>query len=62
MPVTVRPAQPADLPALVALLQQLSLDDPREDPSTIDRYEAAFAGVESDPRQTLLVAEDDGAI
>ncbi len=62
MALTIRPARDADLPSLIALLQQLSLDDPREDPAALDRYEAAFAEVQSDPRQTLLVAEDAGAI
>jgi GNAT superfamily N-acetyltransferase len=52
---------PSDIPALVALLQQLSLDDLREDPGALPAYEAAFAGIQADVRQTLLVAEDEGA-
>jgi GNAT superfamily N-acetyltransferase len=62
MTLTIRPARKADLPTLVALLQQLSLDDPREYPTALDRYETAFADVQSDSRQTLLVAEDDNRI
>jgi GNAT superfamily N-acetyltransferase len=58
----IRPAQPSDLPALVALLEQLSLDDPREDPGEMPEYEAAFARIQADARQTLLVAESDGSV
>jgi GNAT superfamily N-acetyltransferase len=59
---TIRPARPSDLLSLIALLQQLSLDDPREDPDALARYETAFAAIDADPRQTLLVAEADGAV
>jgi GNAT superfamily N-acetyltransferase len=58
----IRRARPSDLPELVALLQQLSLDEPREDARAPASYEAAFRDIEADLRQTLLVAEDDGSI
>jgi GNAT superfamily N-acetyltransferase len=58
----IRPARRSDLPALIALLQQLSLDDPREDPAALSSYEAAFHDIESGGRQTVLVAEDYGVV
>jgi GNAT superfamily N-acetyltransferase len=60
----VRDATRADLPRLVALLQQMSLDEPREDIADPlpDRYYRAFAAVEADPRQRLLVVEVDGRL
>lgn len=61
MTLDIRPAHIGDLRALVALLQQLSLgEEQREDTSTLVAYEAAFAAIDADPRQTLLVATDDG--
>jgi GNAT superfamily N-acetyltransferase len=62
MPFEIRRARSSDLPALIALLQQLSLDQPREDPAAIDRYEAALAEVQADGRQSLLVAGDGGVV
>jgi GNAT superfamily N-acetyltransferase len=59
-----RDASAADLPALIALLDDDDLSRGREDSSLpLDaRYLAAFAAVESDPNQRLIVAEQDGAI
>jgi GNAT superfamily N-acetyltransferase len=62
MTLQIRPARREDIPALIALLQQLSLDDPREDPAALAPYEAAFAAIEADARQTVLVAEDGGLV
>jgi GNAT superfamily N-acetyltransferase len=62
MTFEIRPALLSDLPDLVALLQQLSLDEPREDPGALAAYEAAFDAIEADPRQTLLVAIEDGRV
>jgi GNAT superfamily N-acetyltransferase len=64
MAPVVRSATRDDLPRLVELLAQLSLDSPREDlrsprPAA---YDAALEEVLADGRQTLLVAEVDGAI
>ena len=56
----IRPAQASDLEVLIALLQQLSLDEPREDPGALAKYKIALAEVQADPRQTLLVAVEDG--
>ena len=55
----VRNATEADLPRLVELLAQLSLDTPREDPGPPppETYRRAFREIEADPRQRLLVVE-----
>ena len=64
MPAIVRPATEDDLPRLVELLQQLSLDDRREDlgPPLPEVYLNVFQQLEADPGQHLLVVEDDGRI
>jgi GNAT superfamily N-acetyltransferase len=58
----IRDATEADLPRLVELLAQLSLDEPREEPATplSESYRAAFRAIAADPRQRLLVLEQDG--
>jgi GNAT superfamily N-acetyltransferase len=61
---SIRAAVPADLRRIVELLQQMSLEAPREDlgqplPSV---YREAFEVVSADPNQTLLVAELDGQV
>jgi GNAT superfamily N-acetyltransferase len=64
MPLVIRSATRDDLPRLIELLAQLSLDDPREDlgsPRPAE-YDAALDEVLSDSRQTLLVAEAGGAV
>ncbi len=60
----VRPATEADLPRLLELLQQLSLDTPRErvtspPPQT---YQRAFQQISADERQQLFVVEDGGRV
>lgn len=64
MPTVVRSAREADLPRLIELLAQLSLDEPREDFSNPRPapYDAALAEILADPRQDILVAEADGAV
>lgn len=59
MELNIRRATADDLPQLVALLQQESLDEPREDPSTPlpGAYHEAFTQIAADPRQHLLIAE-----
>ncbi|HLF76581.1 MAG TPA: GNAT family N-acetyltransferase [Dehalococcoidia bacterium] len=64
MTTSIRTAVLEDLPHLVELLQQMSLDTLREDmgaplPAV---YSKAFAVIDADPNQTLLVAEADGLI
>jgi GNAT superfamily N-acetyltransferase len=62
MSLHIRPAESSDLGALVGLLQQLSLDEAREDAASLAAYEAAFAEVRADPRQTVLVVDEDGQV
>jgi len=54
----------SDLPAIVALLAEDTLGEKREDPSLpLDtRYEQAFAAIERDPNQRLIVAQHDGRV
>jgi GNAT superfamily N-acetyltransferase len=60
----IRAATRADLPRIVELLQQLSLDDPREDPGPPlpAAYLEAFDAIQQDPRQQHLVLEIDGQV
>ena len=64
MPASIRDATEADLPRIVELLQQLSLDDPREKlgPPMADTYVQVFRQIDDDPNQHLLVLEADGHI
>lgn len=61
---TVRDATEADLPRVVELLQQLSLDTTREQVATPlqETYRAALREIEADARQRLLVVEAGGQI
>ncbi len=63
-PMIFRRAEPADLPALVALGVDDELGSRREDPSfpPNHRYAAAFEAIDNDPNQLLALAEDAGAI
>ena len=62
--VEFRDATRADLPVIVALLAEDTLGEKREDPSLpLDpRYEDAFAAIERDPNQRLIVAERGGRV
>lgn len=62
--VRIREATEDDLPRLIELLAQLSLDAPREDagPPLPQTYSAAFVEIQADQRQRLLVAEASGRI
>jgi ribosomal protein S18 acetylase RimI-like enzyme len=64
MPVIFRRAEPADLPALIALLADDELGSRREDPGSPpnSRYVAALQAITADPNQLLAVAEDAGAV
>ena len=65
MAVVVRKATAADLPRLVELLGQLAFDPAQEQSpgeALIPEYEKAFAAIEADERQQLLVVEDDGRV
>jgi GNAT superfamily N-acetyltransferase len=62
--VAVRKAQPADLPAIVAMLADDVLGQTREEASaSLDPvYTTAFAAIERDPNQFMAVLEDEGEV
>lgn len=62
--VTIRDATLDDLPRIVALLQELSLDEPRErsEGPLLDAYESAFHDIEASPRHRVLVADEEGHV
>jgi GNAT superfamily N-acetyltransferase len=53
--LSIRRATKADLPRIVDLLGQLSIEEAREDPA--HDYLPAFEEIEADPRQTVFVGE-----
>lgn len=57
-----RPATVDDLPAIVAMLADDVLGAARESPDDLAPYRAAFATVDSDPHQHLVVATRDDAV
>ena len=61
---SIRDATEEDLPRIVELLAQLSVESPREDlgPPLPDAYRRAFRDVLADPKQRQLVLEDGGRI
>jgi GNAT superfamily N-acetyltransferase len=60
--VIFREAVHADLPAIVALLADDVLGRARDVAVVDDAYEQAFADIDADPRNVLLVAEDDADV
>ncbi|MEV5707313.1 GNAT family N-acetyltransferase [Actinoallomurus sp. NPDC052274] len=58
--VTFRDATRDDVPAIVALLADDAIGAGRE--GDIDAYWAAFAHIDADPRNRLIVAEVDGEV
>jgi GNAT superfamily N-acetyltransferase len=54
----IRDAVRADLPVIVALLADDMLGKAREFATVDDAYEKAFADIEADPRNFLIVAQD----
>ena len=61
---SVRHATEADLPRIVELLAQLSLDEPREElgPPLHEASRRAFQQIQADANQRLLVAEAGGRV
>ncbi|MET1087836.1 MAG: GNAT family N-acetyltransferase [Arthrobacter sp.] len=53
----LRPAEPADLPAMVALLADDSMGAARERGGGMAPYEQAFAAIDADPAHLLVVGE-----
>lgn len=64
MSLTIRHATAEDLPRLIALYQQLSLDDAREEPGPPlpETYLLTFQRIKADPDYHVLVGEMDGRI
>lgn len=60
--VVVRAATAADVPAVVALIADDQLGARREDPSDHAAYLRAFAAIDADPAQHLVVLDDAGTV
>ncbi|MFE9577458.1 GNAT family N-acetyltransferase [Nocardia sp. NPDC006044] len=60
--IIFRSATIDDLPALVAMLADDALGSVRESTDDLSPYRAAFAEIDNDPRQELVVAERHGAV
>jgi len=60
--VIIREAVRADLPAIVGLLADDVLGKARDFATVDDAYEKAFAAIDADPRNSLVVAQDGDAI
>jgi hypothetical protein len=60
--IEIRRAVAADVPAIVAMLADDELGATRESPGDLAPYRAAFARLDQDPRQLLVVAARDGAV
>ncbi|AJC57216.1 MULTISPECIES: GNAT family N-acetyltransferase [Streptomyces] len=58
----IRRATEADLPAIVAMLADDPLGASRESPDDLAPYRTAFAALDADPKQHLVVAERDGRV
>jgi GNAT superfamily N-acetyltransferase len=56
--VIIRQAVHADLPAIIGLLADDILGQARDFPVVDDAYERAFAHIDADPRNFLIVADD----
>lgn len=62
--MVIRRAMIADLPAIVGLLADDDLGRQRESPQTplLESYAVAFAAIDADPRQVLVVGEIAGEV
>jgi GNAT superfamily N-acetyltransferase len=60
--MVIREAVRADLPAVVVLLADDVLGRGRDFPVVDQAYERAFADIDADPRNFLVVADDSGQI
>src|SRR5262245_36251130 len=57
-----RGATRSDLPAIITLLADDVLGKARDFTEVDEEYERAFAAIDADPRNRLVVADDDGEI
>ncbi|MFF2144950.1 GNAT family N-acetyltransferase [Kitasatospora sp. NPDC058190] len=60
--LAIRRAIEGDLPAIVAMLADDPLGATRESPDDLTPYRTAFARIDSDPHQHLVVAERAGRV
>lgn len=60
--LAIRPAQQDDLPAIVAMLADDPLGAQRESPDDLTPYTVAFARLDQDPNQHLVVAVRGGTV
>jgi ribosomal protein S18 acetylase RimI-like enzyme len=60
--VTLRRATIDDVAAVVALIADDQLGATRDDPADLAPYLRAFAAIDADPAQLLVVLEDGGAV
>jgi GNAT superfamily N-acetyltransferase len=60
--VIIRAADHGDLRAIIALLADDVLGKARDFAVVDEAYEQAFTAIDSDPRNFLIVADDDGAV
>ncbi|MFE5588034.1 GNAT family N-acetyltransferase [Kitasatospora sp. NPDC056531] len=60
--LTIRRAGEGDLPAIVAMLADDPLGATRESPDDLTPYRTAFARIDGDPHQHLVVAERAGRV
>ncbi|MGW5114684.1 N-acetyltransferase family protein [Streptomyces noursei] len=58
----IRRATEADLPAIVTMLADDALGATRESPDDLTPYRTAFAALDSDPNQHLVVADRGGRV
>ncbi len=58
----IRTATRADLDAIVGLIVDDMLGGSRDVPAVDAAYEKAFADIEADPRNEMIVGEDDGVV
>ncbi|UCM86765.1 GNAT family N-acetyltransferase [Streptomyces marincola] len=60
--VSIRPAEPEDIPAIVAMLADDPLGATRESPEDLAPYRRAYDRLRSDPQQFLVVADRGGEV
>jgi GNAT superfamily N-acetyltransferase len=60
--ITMRRARRDDLPAIVGMLADDHLGAMRESPDDLSPYESAFAVIDNDPHQLLVICETDGHV
>ena len=60
--VVIRRATASDVPAIVSMLVDDELGAQRESPDDLTPYRTAFAAIDADPNQVLVVADRNGEL